>query len=102
MPAETPHTSARKVCGYITNDNDVIKHVKRMWGVELPLNDVARIRRDYTTGYARKSDDDKALPLAPPVSTHSAGRDPLLKALASYHAKRSKGKARLYWEKLAA
>lgn len=38
----------------------------------------------------------------PPISTHKDGKDPLVKALAQYHAKRTSGDLRAHWEALAA
>jgi len=37
----------------------------------------------------------------PPISTRRNGIDPLAKALASYHAKRTKGAIRAHWEAMA-
>lgn len=45
---------------------------------------------------------DPLPPSAPLTTTNDNGIDPLAKALFAYHAKRSTGKARLYWEKMAA
>jgi hypothetical protein len=43
------------------------------------------------------------LPLTPPLTTtNDNGIDPLFKALASYHAKRTSGELKAYWERLAA
>lgn len=43
------------------------------------------------------------LPLSPPLTTtNDNGVDPLAKALAAYHAKRTSGELRAYWERLAA
>lgn len=41
-------------------------------------------------------------PSAPLTTTNDNGVDPLAKALAAYHAKRSTGDLRAYWERLAA
>lgn len=43
------------------------------------------------------------LPLSPPLkTTNDNGIDPLVKALANYHAKRTSGDLQAYWERLAA
>ena len=43
------------------------------------------------------------LPLSPPLTTtNDNGIDPLVKALASYHAKRTTGDLQAYWARLAA
>lgn len=103
MPAETPQSYARKVCGYISNDNDVVKHVKRMWGIEFAPQDIARIRRDMPGQFVTRAGVKEPLPLtAPLTTTNDNGFDPLAKALFAYHAKRSTGKTKAYWERLAA
>lgn len=98
MSAETAHSYARKVCGYISNDNDVVKHVKRMWGVEFPLKDIARIRRDIPGQQAPRPSVTDALPMSPPIATNNNGFDPLAAALHRYHSKNAPtADARKHW-----
>lgn len=98
MSAETAHSYARKVCGYITNDNDVVKHVKRMWGIEFAQKDIARIRRDIPGQQAPRPSVTDALSIAPPLSTNSNGFDPLAAALHRYHSKNAPtADARKHW-----
>lgn len=86
----------------------IAKYINRVHGTDFDATDIelfqqgkAPIERRPVQVRLTKLMGD-ALPVSRPISTNDNGSDPLLKALASYHAKRSEGKARLYWEKLAA
>lgn len=89
----------------------IANYINRVHGVNFAASDIENIQRGAFPE-ARVSQPvqirvsglmDGALPLSPPLkTTNDNGIDPLVKALASYHAKRTSGDLQAYWERLAA
>jgi hypothetical protein len=53
----------------------------------------------FPTARKRRNIEEDCLPLTPPVSTHDGrGYDPLAIALFKYHAARTEGEEKRYWE----
>ena len=97
----SPKALARYLLTYITDESTIIGHVKHRFGVILDSKDLARIKRDmprkYLPGQGKPSSWDSRCD-ATFRGPRAKRDDPLLRALASYHLKRSKTDAeRKHW-----
>lgn len=95
----------------VTDSAAIAYHINRVHRVSFTASDIDNIKRGFFPEVImrqpvqiRVSDlMEGHLPLSQPLTTLNDNKiDPLFKALAEYHAKRSTGKDRLYWERLAA
>lgn len=95
----TPTTLARYLIGYINDDSTIAAHIKHRFGLEWTKDDIARMRstqpKKYMIGQGQPAQHERLgeAALGIPFRPRNAKRDdPLLRALASYHYKRSKTK----------
>lgn len=101
---------AKQLARQVNDNVAVANFINKVHGTNWQANDVAKIRMDLDPRQSVPRNlagvrvvVGEALPLTPPLTTLNDNKiDPLFKALAEYHAKRSTGKDRLYWERLAA
>lgn len=101
----------RELSRTVSDKAAIANHISLVHGVEYTASDVTKILsgkdpepRLRSPVQVRVSDlMGGHLPLSPPLTTtNDNGVDPLAKALAAYHAKRTSGEVRAYWERLAA
>lgn len=103
VPA-TPTQMARYLITYITDDSAIATHIKTHFGLPWTKDDIARMRstapRKYmkAQGKVSASDSVSEKAMTRENKPYTGPKDPLLKALASYHYKRSKTKeAQKHW-----
>lgn len=93
----------------VSDTTAIAKYINRVHGTDFDATDIelfqqgrAPIERRPVQVRLTKLIGD-ALPVSPPLTTlNDNGVDPLAKALAAYHAKRTNGDLRAYWQRLAA
>lgn len=101
----------RELSRMVTDKAAIANHISKVHGVEYTASDIKKILtgkalqpRLRSPVQVRVSDlmvgDLRSSP--PLTTTNDNGIDPLVKALASYHAKRTTGDLQAYWERLAA
>ena len=89
----------RHLCGYISDRRAVLNHINRDYGTSYTMKDISHALTYFPTPRKKAHIDDNSLPLTPPVSTHDGrGYDPLAIALFKYHAARTEGEQKRYWE----
>ena len=101
----------KELSNMVSDTAAIANYINRVHGVNFAAIDIENIKRGAFPE-ARVSIPvqirvsglmDGALPLSPPLTTtNDNGIDPLVQALASYHAKRTSGELQAYWERLAA
>ena len=90
---------AYHLCRYLTDKGAVLAHINREYGTKYCMTDLSHALTYYPATVKRRNTDEDALPLTPPISTHTGrGYDPLAIALFKYHAARTDGKEKQYWE----
>jgi len=89
----------RHLCNYITDRSAVLAHINRDYGTSYKMSDLTHALTYFPAARKRRNIEDDCLPLTPPVSTHDGrGYDPLAIALFKYHAERTEGEEKRYWE----
>lgn len=101
---------AKQLARQVNDNVAVANFINKCHGTSWKASDIAKIRMDLDPRQSVPRNMagvrvvvGEALPLTPPLTTLNDNTiDPLLQALAAYHAKRSNGDLRAYWERLAA
>jgi hypothetical protein len=89
----------RHLCGYISDRSAVLNHINRDYGTSYKMRDLQEALLSAPRTRRKEFTEENALPLTPPVSTHDGrGYDPLAIALFKYHAARTQGEQKRYWE----
>ena len=89
----------RHLCGYITDRTAVLNHINRDFGTSYKMQDLEQALISLPKPRRKVFTEENALPLTPPVATHDGrGFDPLAIALFKYHAARTTGDQKRYWE----
>lgn len=100
-----------KQLGRQVKDNAVVANfINKVHGTNWDASDIAKILMDIDPRHSIPRSRagitvvvGEPLPLSEPLTTtNDNGIDPLVKALAVYHAKRTTGDLRAYWQRLAA
>lgn len=89
----------RHLCSYISDRRAVVAHINREYATSYGVGDIAHALAYFPATSKRRNPDEDALPLTPPISTHDGnGYDPLAIALFKYHAERTEGEEKKYWQ----
>jgi hypothetical protein len=87
------------LCSYITDRSAVVAHINREYATSYDISDIAQALTYFPATKKRRNPHEDCLPLTPPVSTHDGrGYDPLAIALFKYHAERTEGEEKKYWQ----
>jgi len=101
----SPAALARYLVTYLTNDSAVISHVKHRFGIEYDASDIQEFRAALPRKYLPEQGNPSKWDTKHDPDMRGAVRrrdDPLLRALALYHLKRSELKPheREYYRRL--
>ena len=98
----------KSLAAMVKDRADIARHISAVHGVNYFASDIEKILLGIkpTASAPRALRQNKlmgdAIWFEKPLSTNQDGVDPLAKALAKYHAKRTTGHVKAHWEAMAA
>jgi hypothetical protein len=90
MSEPTPRSTAERLLRYVTDESAIISHIKRDFGYQMDKSELAWIRQRLPKGQPSRLRADVSPILGRADIPVVPSADPLLKALAGYHYRRSK------------
>lgn len=100
----SPRTMALHLATYITDRSAIASHISREFGKPYIAADINRMLEPHRLASKPRPERTVGEPIAweRGFTTTRDGIDPLVKAIAKYHAKRTDGAVKEHWEALAA
>jgi hypothetical protein len=97
---QSPKTLSQYLATYITDKAAIAAHVSREFGKAYTTADVLRMLEPHRLASIPRPKRTVGEPIGweRGISTRKSGFDPLAKALFAYHAKRTSGDVKAYWE----